>query len=176
MKYLLWILLLFGAAAALAIVSHNSGYVLLVYPPYRIELSLTLFVALVSITFISGYGLVRLTVAAIQLPSYVKKYRAQRLRAKTRKLLDHALTAFFEGQYAAAEKASARAMEMGDTSSLHPIIAARSAHELREFDKRDAYLASAEGRSGGETTMRLMAKTQFQLDNRQPQAALNSLK
>lgn len=42
MKYLLWTLLLFAAAVALTTASHNPGYVLLVYPPYRIELSLML--------------------------------------------------------------------------------------------------------------------------------------
>lgn len=176
MKYLFWILLLFAAAVALAIASHNPGYVLLVYPPYRIELSLTLFVALYLLIFMAGYGVLRLIFAALQLPSYVRKYRAQRLQVKARRLLDDALTAFFEGRYAAAEKASARAIELGDASALHPIIAARAAHELREFDKRDAYLAAGEGKTPGEATMRLMAKTQFQLDHRQPHLALNSLK
>ncbi|MDO8262928.1 MAG: heme biosynthesis HemY N-terminal domain-containing protein [Gallionella sp.] len=176
MKYLFWILLLFAAAVALAAASHNPAYVLLVYPPYRVELSLTLFVVLYILTFIFGYGLVRLTLATIQLPSYVRKYRLDRAQGKARKLLDDALGAFFEGRYAAAEKASAHAMELGDTSALHSIIAARAAHELREFDKRDAYLADTKIKSVGETTMRLMAKTQFQLDQKQPQSALNSLK
>lgn len=176
MKYLFWLLLLFAAAVALATAAHNSAYMLLVYPPYRVELSLTLFVVLYILTFIIGYALVRLTLAAIQLPAYVRNYRLERTRNKTRELLDAALNAFFEGRYAAAEKASARAIELGDTSSLHPIIAARSAHELREFDKRDAYLANAGGKTAGENTMRLIAKTQFQLDQKKPQSALHSLK
>lgn len=176
MKFLFWILLLFAAAVALAIASHNPAYVLLVYPPYRVELSFTLFVVLYMLTFIFGYGLMRLTLAAIQLPSYVRKYRLERAQVKARKLLDDALGAFFEGRYAAAEKAADHAMELGDTSALHSIIAARAAHELREFDKRDAYLADTGDKTVGETTMRLMAKAQFQLDQKQPQSALNSLK
>jgi HemY protein len=176
MKYLFWILMLFAAAVAVAIASHNPAYVLLVYPPYRVELSLTLFVFLYVLSLIFGYGLLRLTLVALRLPSHVKNYRLVRAQGKARKLLEEALGAFFEGRYAAAEKASARAMELGDTSVLHPIIAARAAHELREFDKRDAYLAGAEGKTAGENTMRLMAKTQFQLDQKQPQSALNSLK
>lgn len=176
MKYLIWLLLLFAAAVALATAARNPAYVLLVYPPYRIELSLTLFVVLYILTFIFGYGLLRLTLAATQLPSYVRKYRMQRVQGKARKLLDDALNAFFEGRYAAAEKASAHAMKLGDTSALHPIIAARSAHQLREFAKRDAYLAGAEGKTVGENTMRLIAKTEFQLGEKLPQSALNSLK
>ncbi|MDH4216637.1 MAG: heme biosynthesis protein HemY [Gallionella sp.] len=176
MKYLLWILSLFAAAVALAIVARNPGYVLLVYPPYRVELSLTLFVALYVLSLLFGYGLLRLALAALRLPSHVKNYRLLRAQGKARKLLEEALQAFFEGRYAAAERASARAMELGDASALHPIIAARAAHELREFDKRDAYLADAGGKTVGENTMRLMAKTQFQLEQKQPQSALDSLK
>ena len=175
MKYLVWILVLFGAAAALTTVSHNPGYVMLVYPPYRVELSLTLFIVLLLLTFVSGYGLVRLTLAALQLPAYVRQFRLGRAQARSRELLDEVLGAFFEGRYADAEKAAARAMEAGETSALHPIIAARSAHELREYNKRDAYLAAAKGRAIGDSTMRLMATTKFMLDQRDPRAALDAL-
>ena len=175
MKYLLWTLLLFAAAVALTTASHNPGYVLLVYPPYRIELSLMLFIALLMLAFIFGYGLLRLMVAALQLPAYVRKFRLERAQGKARELLDDALGAFFEGRYVAAEKASARAMELGDTSALHPIIAARSAHELREYEKRDAYLSAAEGRTAGDSTMRLMAAAKFMLDQRDPRGALHAL-
>ena len=176
MKYLLWILLLFAAAVALTTASHNPAYVLLVYPPYRIELSFTLSIVLLLLAFVFGYGLIRLMLAAIQLQAYVRKFRLERAQAKARELLDEALGAFFEGRYAAAEKAAARAMESGDTSALHPIIAARSAHELREYEKRDAYLSAAEGKAIGDSTMRLMATTKFMLDQRDPRAALHALR
>lgn len=175
MKYLVWILVLFGAAVALTTASHNPGYVMLVYPPYRIELSFTLFVILLLLAFVSGYGLVRLTLAAMQLPAYVRQFRLGRAQARSRELLDEVLSAFFEGRYAAAEKAATRAMESGETSALHPIIAARSAHELREYKKRDAYLAAAKGRTIGDSTMRLMTTTKFMLDQRDPHAALDAL-
>lgn len=175
MKYLLWLLLLFAAAVALVTASHNPGYVLLVYPPYRIELSLTLFLVLLALAFASGYWLVRLAAAALQLPAYVRKFRLERAQTKARGLLDDALGAFFAGHYSAAEKAAARAMELGDTSALHPIIAARSAHELREYEKRDAYLSAAEDKAPGDTTMRLMATAKFMLDQHDPRGALHAL-
>ena len=67
-------------------------------------------------------------------------------------------------------------MELGEQSGINSIIAARSAHELREFEKRDAYLAATESRTTGDATMRLMAQTKFNLDQHQPQSALNALK
>lgn len=175
MKYLVWILGLFAAAVALTIASHNAAYVLLVYPPYRIELSFILFIILFLLAFVAGYGLVRLALAALQLPTYVQKFRLERTQSKTRELLDDELAAFFEGRYAAAEKAAVRAMELGDSSALHPIIAARSAHELREYKKRDAYLSAAQGKTIGDSTMRLMTTSKFMLDQRDPRGALQAL-
>jgi HemY protein len=175
MKYLLWLLLLFAAAVAIVISSHNPGYVLFVYPPYRIELSLTLFLILVVLGSVLAYLLGRLIVVALQLPEYVRRFRMERTQARAQKLLDEALNLFFEGRYAAAEQASRRAIETGEASALHPIIAARAAHELGEFEKRDAYLAASEGKSVGESTMRLMAQSKFMLDQRDPRAALHAL-
>lgn len=176
MKFLVWLLALFAAAVALTLASHNPGYVQLVYPPYRIEMSLTLFVLSLLGLFACVYAALRLLLAALHLPAYVRAFREARAQTKGRSAMMEALTAYFEGRYAAAEKAAVRAMELGEKSGLNPIVAARAAHELREFDKRDAYLADAEGKAVGEATMRLMAKTEFQLDQKQPQSALSSLK
>jgi HemY protein len=175
MKYLVWILGLFAAAVALTTASHNPAYVLVVYPPYRIELSLTLFIVMSLLTFVLGYGLVRLIIGVLQLPAHVRKFRLESVKSKARELLDEELGAFFEGRYAAAEKAAVRAMELGDSSALHPIIAARSAHELHEYKKRDAYLSAAEGKTIGDSTMRLMTTSKFLLDQRDPRGALVAL-
>ena len=176
MKYLLWIIGLFAAAAALAIASQKPAYVQLVYPPYRIEVSFTVFITLSLLTFVLGYWLVRLANSFLSLPGQVREFRLERAQARARKLLDEMLGAFFEGRYADAEKAAERAIETGETSALHPIIAARSAHELHEFKKRDAYLAAVEGRKIGDATMRLMTTTKFMLDQHDPDAALDALR
>ena len=176
MKFLLWLLGLFALAVALTLASHNPGYVLLVYPPYRMEMSLSLFVMALLGLFVLGYLMLRLLFAALNLPAYVRQFRSERAQAKGRSAMMKALAAFFEGRYAAAEKAAVRAMELGENSGINPIIAARAAHELREFDKRDIYLDAAKGKTIGEDTMRLMATTKFNLDQHQPQSALDSLK
>lgn len=176
MKFLFWFLTLFSTAVALALTAKNPGYVLLVYPPYRIEFSLTLFVlGLLALLVLTHFSL-RLITAVLRLPNLVRTYREQRALGKGRAAMMEALTAFFEGRYAAAEMAAVRAMESGEKSGINPIIAARSAHELREFDKRDSYLASTAGKSVGESTMRLIAQTEFMLDQKQPLLALSSLK
>ena len=52
-------------------------------------------------------------------------------------------------------------MKLGDTSGFHRIIAARSAHELREYRKRDAYLSDAQDNKAGDSTLRLMTTGKF---------------
>lgn len=175
MKFLVWVIALFAAAVSLSLVAKNSGYVLFVYPPYRIELSLTLFIIFLLLLLVLGYFATRLSIVILTLPSHVRAYREQRALGQGRAAMMEALTAFFEGRYAAAEKAAVRAMESGDQSGIYPIIAARSAHELREFDRRDSYLSITEGKSVGESTMRLIAQTEFMLDQKKPQAALAAL-
>lgn len=176
MKGLLWLLGLFAAAVAVMLAARNPGYVQLVYPPYKMEISLTLFVFALFAVFVLGYLLVRLVVATLQLPEYVRVFREERIASKGRAVMMESLRAYFEGRFAAAEKSAVRAMELGEKSGLNSIVAARAAHELREFDRRDAYLAAGEGKTVGESTMRLIAKTEFMLDQKQPQSALNSLK
>lgn len=176
MKWLLWLVGLFAAAVAVTLVAHNPGYVQFVFPPYKMEMSLTLFVFVLLAVFLLAYLLVRMTLVTLNLPEYVRGFREERAASKGRTAMMEALKAYFEGRFAAAEKAAVRAMELGENSGLNPIVAARAAHEQREFDKRDAYLAQAEGKSVGESTMRLMAKAEFLLDQKQPQSALNSLK
>lgn len=176
MKFLLWLLGLFALAVAVSLAAHNPGFVVIYYPPYRIPMSLSLFVLLILALIVLTHLALQLISAALRLPSYVRRFRAERARAQGHSAMMEGLGAYFEGRYAAAEKAAVRAMELGEQSGINPIVAARSAHELREFEKRDAYLAASEGKTVGDATMRLMAQTRFNLDQHQPQAALNALK
>lgn len=176
MKGLMWLLGLFAAAVAVMLAARNPGYVQLVYPPYKMEISLTLFVFALLVVLVFGYMVARLALATLQMPGYVRAFREERAASKGREAMVESLKAYFEGRFAVAEKAAVRAMELGEKSGLNSIVAARAAHELREFGRRDAYLANGEGKTVGESTMRLIAKTEFQLDQKQPQSALISLK
>lgn len=170
MRSLFSILVLFAAAVALGTLLQNTAYVLLVYPPYRIEVSLKLFAVLFLLVFGFGYWLIHLLSATTRLPAAVQKIRTDRAQNKARKLLDMALRAFFEGRYAEAEKAATRAIKHGESSVLYGIIAAHAAHELGAVDRRDAYLSSAAGQSSVDSTMRLLvaAKARFGRHNQLP--------
>lgn len=141
MKYLGWLLVLFAAAVAIGTAAHNSAYVLLVYPPYRIDMSLTLFVIFMVLLLLSAYSLTKAVTVAVGLPAQARRFRAQRARVQRQALLNKALDAYGEGRYAAAEREALRAMEAGESTALHRILAASAAHELHEYARRDAYLA-----------------------------------
>ncbi len=170
MKYLISILVLFAAAVALGTILQNTAYVLIVYPPYRIELSLKLFVVLLLLVLMLGHWLMQLLSDTSRLPAVVQKIRLDRAQSNSRKLLDVTLRAFFEGRYRDAEKAAVRAIKHGETSVIYPIIAARAAHELGDAESRDAYMAKADQRFQGDSTMRLLsdARSRFGQNNRLP--------
>jgi HemY protein len=163
MKYLISILVLFAAAVALSTLLQNTAYLLLVYPPYRIEVSLKLFVTLFLLVFGFGYWLIHLLTATTQLPAIVQKLRLDRARNTSRKLLDVTLRAFFEGRFVDAEKAATRAIKHGETSILYPIIAARAANELQAFDRRDAYMQTANLQQS-ESTLKLLSATKARFE------------
>jgi HemY protein len=176
MRALFWLLAIFAVAAGFAVSASNSGYVLLVYAPWRIELSLTLYIMAQLLLLAGAYALLRLLFGALALPGFVRRFRAGRAQKKGREAMLLALTAYFEGRFAAAEKAAERAISLGESPAINAILAARAANELRQFDKRDAYLRSAQGKTPGDDTLRLMAQAQFDLEQRQPQKALGALK
>ena len=177
MRWVLWIVALFALAvvAALAL-RFNTGYALLVWPPYRIELSLNLLMLILAGGFAAGYLLLRFIFGAIALPAKVREYRARRQREAARAAMLEAVRAFFEGRYGRAMKTAAGAMESGESPALGAVLAARAAHELRHYDERDGYLARAEKLAPDDATMRIIAGADMLLDQRHFQDALFALK
>ena len=79
MRALLWLIGLFAlAAVASLLATHNSGYVLIVSSPYRIQLSLNLVICLLVLGFLAAYLLVRLVRRTLRLPGAVGRFRAHR--------------------------------------------------------------------------------------------------
>ncbi|MCX7136382.1 MAG: heme biosynthesis protein HemY, partial [Proteobacteria bacterium] len=177
MRWVFWILGLFALAVAVALaLRFNAGFALLVWPPYRAELSLNLLVMLLGAAFVVGYLLLRFIFGAVGLPAKVREYRERRRRDNARATLLTAVNAFFAGRFGRAEKAAVAAMESADTSALGAVLAARAAHELRRYDERDAYLARAGEMASGEPVVRIIAAADMLLDQRRFQEALIALR
>ncbi len=178
MRWVFWILGLFAAAVALALALrlNAGGYALLVWPPYRVELSLNLLLLLLAAGFAVVYLLLRFIFGALGLPAKVRAFRERRRQENAHGMLLEALQAFFEGRYGLAEQAAARAMEAGESPGLGAVLAARAAHELRHYEQRDGYLARAQELAPGDAAMRIIAAARMLLDQRRFQEALLELK
>lgn len=179
MKAALWLLALFFFAVAVTLGAlYNSGYVLVVAPPYRIELSLNLLVAVLLALLFIAYFVVRLAVITIRLPTEVRDFRARQRHEKAHAAMMEGLRAYFEGRYAKAERASAAALEMGQSPeavAINAVVAARSAHELRRYSQRDEFIGKAESSRVDETTLRVITHAELLLDERRPEEALKLL-
>lgn len=177
MKGLLWILLLFALAVAFSLSGKNdAAYVVLVYPPYRVELAFNLMIALLVLGFLLGYGLLRLAVHTLRLPTYVRAFHLERKHKRGRKAMLDGLLAYFEGRYGKAEKFAKKAVELREFPAVTATVAARAAHELKAYDRRDDYIEQAERLAPGYPVARLMTQAELLLEQRRPQEALTVLK
>lgn len=177
MKFLVWLLLVAGAAVAIPLtIGHSNGYVLLVQPPYRIELSTSFFLLLMVLLFLAIHAGLRLITYTLQLPDKVRAFKLARRQQAAGEVLAEAITAFAEGRFGKAEKAAASALELGADALLGTLVAARSAHKLKNFDRRDFYLGEAERLAPDATTARLLCQAELQIDQRRFADALVTLR
>jgi HemY protein len=178
-KGALWLLALFMIAVAVTIAAtYNSGYVLIVAQPYRIELSLNLLVLLLLAIISMGYLGMRLIAFTARLPAELSEFRTRRRREKALEGTLDGLKAFFERRYAKAEKSAAAVLKMEDAAAfgaINAIVAAHSAHGLRNYSRRDEFLAQAEASAPQEVALRLMTQAELLLDEHRPEEALELL-
>jgi HemY protein len=177
MRSLFWLLAVFAAAVALVIVGRiEAGYVLFIYPPYRVEVSMLFF----AIAFVAGFALLyaslRLLGHALRLPTYVRAYRARRRRERAHAALASALQAYYEGRYARAEKEAAIAFDSGPTPALAALLAARAAHQMRDFQRRDRWLERADAPGERMHNAYLVTRAELALEDRDFGAARDALR
>lgn len=177
MKSLIWIVGIVALAVAVTLAArYNNGYLLLVLPPYRIEFSLNLLIVLGLAGFAAAYALVRLVSSMLALPRQVREYRLARRKEQSQATLTEALNEYFAGRYRRAEQAAVASLDLGEHPGLSAVLAARAAHELRAFERRDAHLARAAATASGDEVVRIVTAAELLLDERRHVEALNLLK
>ena len=173
MRFFLIGIVLFAAAVGLALVlSTDPGNVVVFYPPYRVDLSLNLFLLIEIALFVVVYVLIRLAKRTVQMPQRVALYRQRQSEKRASRALRAALQAHFEGRYGHAEREAEEAQELPETAGLAALIAARSAHRMREYGRRDEWLRRAEADSGLRAA-KLMTEAECLVDARDGRRALN---
>ncbi len=122
MRAVLWLLALFAAAVALTLAARlDQGYVIVVYPPWRLELSFILALLLLAGLLGLAYAALRLGAIALNLSGDLRAWREKKRRDKADTLLLDALRAQLDGD---ADKARRLAEQAAD-SRLAPDLLAR---------------------------------------------------
>ena len=177
MRGLLWLLTLFALAVGIALAARfNDGYLLLVLPPYRAEISLNLAVPLVLGGFAMLYALLRGAALTLSLPRRVREYRERRRREKAGESLDDVVRLICEGRYRQALKKAGEAHADAESPALAALLAARSAQRLGEHDEQQAWLARAVHDDPKMQCACLMLEAEMHLETRRYDDAVAVLK
>ena len=177
MKSLFWLLAVFAAAVALVLLARvDSGHVLFFYPPWRVEMSMVFFVAAALVSFLVLYLLLRMLGNAFALPATVRAWRARRRRERSHIALAAALQAYYEGRYARAEQEAGFAADNGSSPGVAALLAARAAHQMRDFDKRDRWLDRADSAGEALQAARLVSRAELALEERDFAGARDALR
>ncbi len=176
MRWLVWLLLIMSLAmGASLLLGSNEGYVLIVWPPYRLELSLNLLLILIALSFTGLHLGLRLVQYTKSLPASVKAYKEEQRIKNGHAAMLEGLHSLLEGRYTSAERSASKALDLGADPGLSTLIAARAAHKLKHKSQRDYYFAEAERMAPQNSVARLLSQAELHLDDRQYNLALNAL-
>lgn len=148
MRIALWALLLFGLAVAIVLTARlDQGYVVIVYPPWRIEASFMLATLLATLLFLVAYVSVRLVRVALRLPGEVKAWRVERNKRKADDTLCQATAALIAGDDKVARELADQVLA-GEVLPLAALLAARAALDAGDHAAARRYLAMVQAGSG----------------------------
>jgi HemY protein len=175
-KILFWALVLFGLAVAAALGARlNDGYVLLVFPPYRAEVSLNLFVLALVAIVLALYMAMRALAVTVGLPKRVREYRERRQRERAGLVFQDAVRLLFEGRFGQAMKKAGEAYAAGTAPGLSALIAARAAQRLREPEKLQDWMTRAMSDDPRNEAATLMLEAEMMNESRRFDEALAAL-
>lgn len=161
MRTWVWTLLLLGIAVALAVFAReHAGNVVVIAPPYRIETSLAFAVSALVALFILIYLLLRLAGWTLGVGPRVRAWRAQRELVREHERLERGWINLLQGHYVKAEQGFDQvcaATRSTERRVLARLSAARAAHAMKQYERADAALASANAEAREQPTLALAA-------------------
>jgi len=144
MRWLISFLFVAVLAIALAMAGrYDPGYVVLVYPPWRMEISFISFVLMLVGLVVGGVVLLRLAMLTLNLPSIVREQRARRAAKKRDENFAGGLQAYVEYRYQDAEQSLGQWQGDDGRLGVARVLAARAAQEMRAVPQRERHLQDA---------------------------------
>jgi HemY protein len=175
MRWLISLLIIAVLAVALAMAGrYDPGYVVLVYPPWRMEISFISFVLILVGLVVGGIVLLRLAMLTLNLPSIVREQRERRAARRRDENFVGGLRAYAEYRYQDAEQSLGQWQGDDVRLGLARVLAARAAQEMRAAKQRERHLQDA-SEHGAELAAQLF-EAEACLDAKDAAAALLAIK
>ena len=177
MKWLLYLLatvIVVAAATLLAI--EDRGYVLINIWGYTIESSLVTWLVVLVLTFFTLHYTLRLLTQFFNVPHDMKQWREQRRQNHANQSLLDGLVKLSEGNWRIAEKEVLKHISESRVPMLNYLAAARAAHELNEYDRRDRYLKLAGQNAKVSDVGVKLTQAELQMNQHQQEQALATLR
>jgi HemY protein len=171
---LLFVTLTIGAITALFI-RKDSGYVIMGYSGWSVEMSLWLFALFFVVTAFILHYLLRSLHALRKTPKNLGRWQEQRKHVHANKALNTGLLAQAEGNWKKAEKKLVTRARDSDDPMINYLAAARSAQAQGANDRRDHYLQLAHKVAPNSEFAVELTQAELQMADEQLEQALASL-
>lgn len=171
----IWLVVLVGAAIGV-LVARDSGYVLLSFGVYTVEMSLALLVLLIALLFIGLYLLVRAFIRTRRLPGDLRSWKQRHGAHKAQEAMTRGLLEMSEGNWRSAEKRLVRFADRSETPLLNYLAAARAAQLQGAHDRRDTYIRLAHEHMPSADVAVSLTQAELQLADHQLEQALATLR
>ena len=144
MKALIWLVVLFAGAAAVAVLTHSyPGNVFIIMGDELRRISLNTFILSTVVFVVVLYLLMTLLGRVVSIPGGMRRYGKRRRSAKVADALNEAGQAFFEGRFQKAQTEADKVLknkECGDAAPLALMLAAYSAEQTNDDTAKQGYL------------------------------------
>lgn len=174
MRLLFWVAILFGGAVGLALFTQfNQSNLVLFYPPYRVELSLNLALALLLLTFFVVWTILSTARHLSEMPARAAAYRERSRMNRAQAALRESIENLFAGRFARAERTAREAQAWPEQAQTAALIGARAAHRMQETERRDAWMAQVTDPEREQA--RLVSMAELLVDARDADGALETI-
>jgi HemY protein len=173
MRWLIGTLFLFAVAVVVALVARvNHGNVVVLWPPYRMDVSVNVALLCILVGFLVFHFLLLALAKAFDLPGRVRRFREGRRAQRADQNLREAFTALMEGRFGRAERLATESMHEPKNQGMASLIGARAAHRMREPARRDQWMERA---PVAQNAANLMLRAEFALEDQSPDRALEAV-
>jgi HemY protein len=170
-----WLFVIVGAGIGV-LLGRDTGYVLLSFGNYTVEMSLALLLMLIAALFALLYFGIRVVVRTVHLPQDVRQWKQRRGSRLAQQAMTRGLLEMSEGSWRNAEKRLVRFADRSETPLLNYLAAARAAQLQGAHDRRDGYIRLAHDAMPSADVAVSLTQAELQLADHQLEQALATLK